>query len=185
MAITSTTTTRLGHVTTVTVISNLTPPVWYHWYVDGSWVGRTSSGSRQFWLADGEQARIEVADTTNPDYDPIANAPVDYPAVRTLWWLRSLETGIVEYLIEQKIGAGAWTEIARVRADETRWAYRYLTDRLTDLTTYEWRVSGVDAAGNLGTTLSVGSELIVRRPEVPNFTATFNAGPTTVTFAAA
>jgi hypothetical protein len=59
------------------------------------------------------------------------------------------------------------------------------TPRLDDLTTYTWRVIPIDAVGNEGTPLEIESESVVRRPDPPAFTATFDDGTSTVEFAEA
>ncbi len=189
MAITSLTAQRSDGATTVTAVSNLSPgageSIRYHWYLDGVYVGVTFAGVRTFALEHGDQGRLEVLDTLDPDFDPVANAPEAWPARRRLWWVRSTAADVDHYRVEQQADGGAWSLLGIVRHEASAWDYEYLTPRLDDLTEYAWRVVPVDAAGNEGTALSLGSEDLVRTPDAPDFTATFNAGPTTVTIAAA
>ena len=177
--------TRLGNVTQVTVTSQLLEAVTYHWYLDGVYMGATSSPTFSFYIEDGEQALIEVIDDPGSDFDPILQAPTHYPARRTLWWVRSLDSDVDHYRVEEKIGAGDWATLELVPHNDDRWEYSVLTGRLTDLTNHQWRVYPVDAAGNDGTAVTLSAEKIVRTPDAVNFTATFDDGTSKVTFAAA
>lgn len=179
-------TTRAGQTTTVRVTSNLAGTVFYHWYLDGAWIGRTTSPEKSFVLDLSDQARVDVVDVNDPDFDPLKNPPAGYPARRSLFFLRSTDEDVETYRVEQQKDGGAWTTVAILHHDPRAWSYQVLTDRLPDLSSYSWRVIPVDRAGNDGTALSLGSaEKVVRTPDAPNFTATFNAGATTVTFAVA
>lgn len=177
--------TRLGNVTEVTVTSQLLEVVTYHWYLDGVYMGATSSPTFAFHVEDDEQAIVEVIDDPGSDFDPILQAPVHFPSRRTLWWIRSLDSDIDHYRVEEKIGAGAWATLELVPHNEDRWDYSVVTGRLDDLTIYQHRVYPVDAAGNDGTVISLHTGTIVRSPDSVNFTATFDEGTTKVTFAAA
>lgn len=185
MAITSLTAQRSDGATTVTAVSNLSPgageSIRFHWYVDGVYVGVTFSGTRTFALEAGDQARVEVVDTLDPEFDPIGGAPEAWPARRKLWWIRSTAADVDHYRVEQQADGGDWSLIGIVPDRPAAWSYDFLTPRLDDLTTYAWRIVPVDAAGNEGTPLDLGSEDVVRTPDAPAFTATYNAGPATVT----
>jgi len=185
MSITAIDTTRFGNVTTVTATSDLGGSPYFHWYVDGAWVGVSLTGSWDFYLPLGDSARIDVIDTADADFDPVAGAPAGWPARRTLWWIRSLATDCDHYRVEQKKGAGEWSTAGIVHHDPNRWEYFILTDRLDDLSDYTWRVVPVDLAGNDGTPTTIGPETIVRTPDAPNFTISFDSGTTKVTFTAA
>jgi hypothetical protein len=177
--------TRNGDVTTLTATSDLAGTVFFHWYVDGAWVGRTTSGVRSFQLPAGEQARVDVQDTTDDGYDGVANAPTGYPARRALWWTRSPDNDVARYVVEEQINGGAWSTIGTVWAADDAWAYSFLTGRLTDLATYAWRVTPYDVAGNAGTALALGSERIVRTPDAPDFDVAFDDDTQLVTFSEA
>ena len=182
MSITAYRQNRLGQATRVTVTSDLAGTVYYHWYLDGSWIASTRAAERLFVLPPDDQARVEVIDTTDADFDPLANAPAGFPARRTLWWLRSLDLDAERYRVEQKVGSDAWSELAEVVPLPTQWSMEYLTPRLDDLSVYRWRITPVDAAGNDGTARLIGPEKIVRRPDAPRFTISFDEGTTRVTF---
>lgn len=176
---------RHGNVSTVTVTSSLSGNVWYHWYLDGVWQAVSTAAQYSFVIAPGEQAHIECIPTNDPGFDYVANAP-DTPAARVvLWWIRSTDTDIKEYKVEQQKDAGDWSTIATVAYQAGAWDYRITSPRLDDLADYAWRVSSVDAAGNVGSATSLAARTIVRMPEAPDFTATFDDGTTKITFAEA
>lgn len=192
MAITSTTSTRMGSTSTVTVTTDLTGLVYFHWYIDGEYVGMsqssTGSSSRTFAVDPDGQLYLEVQDTTDAAYDPIDNAPAGYPARRTLEWIRSFPLAanpIAHYRIEQSKNANPYTTLALVAHDERKWSYRFVVTGLTDLAYYQFRIVPVGANGNDGDALVLSREQMVRHPDAPNFSATFNAGARTVTIGAA
>jgi len=185
MSITALTTCRVGGVTRATATSDLSGTVYFHWYLDGVCVASGTLASHCFALPVGRSARLAVIDTTDADFDPVANAPDGWPAWRSLFWVRSLDSGVDYYRIDQKLDAGDWSAVGRVAAVAGQWSYSYETGQLADLGTYTWRIVPVDAAGNDGTPTEIGPEKIVRTPDAPEFTATFDEGSTKVTFAAA
>lgn len=176
---------RAGQATVVTVVSDLGGTIFYHWFVDGAYVGRTAAPEKSFALDLADQARVDVVDTNDPDHDPLRNPPVGYPARRSIFFLRSTDADVDHYRVEQQKDGGAWSSLGVVHHDPAKWSYAFLTPRLVDLSTYAWRVIPVDAAGNDGTAVSLSSEKVVRTPNAPKVTATFNAGAATVTFAEA
>lgn len=183
MAITSIEQSRSRNRTTVTVTSDLAGSVWYFWYRDGAYIARTASPVYTFGVEPGEQLRVEVIDTNDPDMDPIKAAPAGYPARRTLYWVRTTATDVDFYRVEQKEGAGDWTSIGRVYHSEARWVYSLLTGVLTDLASYQFRVVPVDRAGNDGTPVTLDAETVVRSPDAPDFTASYDGGTQRITFA--
>lgn len=184
------TTTRIGNVTRVTATSDLTPPVYFHWWQDGSFVASTGTDSSySFVQKDGEQVRIETLDTTDADQTPeslaIARGLESWPRRRTIWWVRSIDESVASYRVEQKKGAGGFVSMAVVPRDGETWSYAVVTDRLDDLTDYEWRVYPVDTVGNDGTVLAESAEKIVGWPNATDFTITFDVFSDKVTFTAA
>ncbi len=180
---------RIGNVTRVTAVSDLEGTVYFHWYLDGLYLGGGTADWRSVYLAEGEQARIEAVDTTDPAFDPVANAPQGFPRRRTLWWISAARPGVADlaaYRIEQSVDGGeSWTVLARASHADGQWTYEYLTGVLADLTDHRWRIVPVDRAGNDGQPIEIGPETVVRRPDSPAFTAQFDAGTSKVTFAAA
>jgi hypothetical protein len=184
MSITNYTTVNLGGTVQVLVTSDLVGVVHYHWFADGLYVGHTLAANKFFVLGDGEQLKIEVIDTLDPVYNVAAAAPLAYPARRTLSWVRSIDADVAYYEITEQAGTADPVVLGTVLANAKTWDYSYRTGRLTDLTTYTWTITPYDAAGNAGTPLVI-TELVVRVPEAPGFTATFDEGTTLVTIAGA
>lgn len=188
MAITSTSTVRVGNVTVVTVVSNLIGTVYYHWYLDGAYMGQTTAPSFSFSLGAGEQARIDVVDTLDAGFDPLAAPPAFFPGRYTIHWVRSLSGDVQQYVVEQRIGTGGdpWTEITRVPHNVNAWDYQLLSGKLVDLTAYDFRVRSADGAGNVEAGgLAQMDVNVVRVPDAPNWTFTYNPATDRVTFAAA
>lgn len=185
MSITAYNVETVGNVATVTVTSDLAGVVYFHWYLDGVYQGQTAGPSRSFFTADAEQARVDVVDTTDADFDPVAGAPDRPPSRRTVWWVRSMADDVAAYRVEQNRAAAGWETVATVPHVPGRWAYSLITDRLDDLTAYQWRVVPVDTAGNDGTPATIDAETVVRTPDAPTYAISFDEGTTEVTFAAA
>lgn len=188
MSITSTSTVRQGNTTTVSATSNLSGTVYFHWYVDGEYVGASSAtggtSARSFIMGPGFQSQIDVLDTIDPDFDAYANAPTAYPARRTLQWVRCTDGPEVRhYRVEQLVDLGDWESIGIIQHDPSRWSYTFVVSGLVDLSTYSWRVIPVGANGNDGDMLILNEEEIVRTPDAPEFTATFTQATSRVTFA--
>jgi len=173
---------RIGEVTEVTVTTSLAGVLAYHWYADGAWVGQTSGPTRSFMVPEGEQLRLAVVPTADADFDPIAGAPAGWPGRRTLWWVRSLDTDVAAYRVEQQAGAGDWETLAEIPQATGQWDFSLVTGRLDDLTDYAWRITPIDAAGNEGTPITIGPERIVRTPDAPEFTIEFEEESETVEF---
>jgi len=180
MAITSESSVRHGRVTIITVASDLEDP-YYHWYADGSWLGVTRDPEFSIVLDGDDEIEITCQDTTDADYDPIANAPAGWPARKTIWWTAPADSDIDHYIIRQQLDGGAWTDLGVVNHDGS-WAYGFLTARLTDLGSYAWRVVAVDAAGNEGTLKEIAAATVVRRPNSPAFSIAYSAVTQKVTF---
>jgi len=184
MSITAYTTTRLGNLTHVDVTSDLGGTVYYFWYLDGCHVARTLAPSYSFQIPTGDQARVECLDSDDADYDPYENAPDAYPPRRSLWWVRSQDTDVDHYRLEQSEGGGDWSTLARVFPRPGDWDFSYLTGRLTDLASYQWRIVPVDTAGNDGTPITLDAHTVVRTPDAPEFSIAFDEDTTRVTVAA-
>lgn len=176
---------RDGNVSTVTATTNLTGNIWYHWYVDGVFRARTTSAQFTFIIASGQQSRIDCIPSNDPGFDAVAHEPDIPAAVVTLWWIRSTDTDVKEYNVEQQKDGGDWSTIATIPYQPSTWDYRIDSPRLDDLADYAWRVSPVDVAGNEGTVVTLDARTIVRVPNSPDFDIAFNEGTTKVTFSEA
>lgn len=176
---------QLGQLTTVRVTTPLAGDVYYYWYVDGAFVGMTTSPEYVLILPEGDQARVECRASHDASFDYATNAPAT-PATRSVvWWIVSTASDVAIYRVEQQKDGGAWVEIARINHDAALWDYRIATPRLDDLGSYAWRVVPVDKTGNDGAAIAEAARTIVRTPDAPDFTTTFDEGTTRVTFTAA
>jgi len=175
---------RVGSVTLLKAASNLTPTVYFHWYVDGVFVGRSPDGQYAVSIGASETKTIDVVDSTDIAFDVYAAPTRRYASRRQIGWIRSLDANIASYLVEQFIAAGSWATIATVPHDDRTWEYRVQTPVLADLAVYSWRVTPVHNNGNSGTALAIVGPLThVNRPTPPVRSVTFDAGTTKVTFA--
>ena len=174
---------RVDDVTLVTVTSSLSGTVYFHWWLDGVYQGATTDGRWHCYVVPGQQATVDVIDTTDEDFDPLTEGPAVYPARRTVWWLRSLDGDVAAYRIEQQQDGGDWGTVGTVSREGDRWWYSLTTDRLEDLSDYAWRVVAIDQAGNESEPEAIDEETIVRTPDGVLFDATLNVD-TTVTFTA-
>ena len=164
---------------------------YYHWYVDQLQVAITEQPSYVHQGVLGSQQSLSVIVTPDADFDGPANAPIAYPAIRTLEWTRSLGSA-VKYRIQQATGQSSpsesdWSTIG-YEPDDGRWVYQHKTGQLADVTWYWWRVNPVGAAGNVGTALVLNggvAEFIVHRPDVPNVTAAISSSTQRLTVEAA
>ena len=174
---------RFGELTVITPTSDLSGDVQFYWYLEGAYIGSTR-GAFSVLLEDGAQEKVEAVDSNSSSFDPLAAPPAGYPARRTLTWTRPPEADVSGYRVYQDKDSGGFSLVAELAQGADTWEHRYLTERLTDLSTYTWEIRPLDAAGNEGTALTIGPELVVRRPDAPAFLATLKVG-TTVEFTAA
>ncbi len=170
------------HVSTVRVTSDLSGTIYYHFYLDGAWLGQSQYPVWTLHLEQNEQAVVECVDSNDADFDPIAGAPDGYPARKTLWWIRSGASTVNHYRVDAKRDSDAWATVAVVPHEDRRWTYSYLTDRLDDLTPYQWSVYAVDDDGHLIALALLDAETIVRTPDAPEFTVSRDDGTDLITF---
>lgn len=180
--------TRDGNLITAIATSMLSGTVYFHWYLDGVYVASTTTGRWSFVLEAEERVQVSVIDTTSESFDPVANAPEGFPARRTIRWIRATYDGIAWYEVSQtKIGDSP-VVIGRVKHDERRWAYSLRTPILDDLADYSWSVMSIFGDNNEGNNQSIGGpngETVVRTPDAPRFTITFEELSKKVGFLAA
>lgn len=175
----------LGDVAYVTATSDLGgSPTYFHWYADGVYLGSSTDGTWTLQLESGEQVDLVAQDTTSASYDATANAPAGYPSRRTLHWTRSTDTDVERYVIKVDVDGGGYSDAGEVPQSDSPdgWNFYWLTPVLTDLATYTWQIYPVDAAGNEGSALTIGPELIVRKPDAPEFGSLFTDSTTKVRF---
>lgn len=143
----------------LTFESDETTPVTFYVYLDGilSDVIRSTTGYGEFrtWVAPNENTVLEILDKN-------CLAQHAFPPRFTLNWL-AISTAD-RYRIDRYVGA-AWVEQDTVR-EVGQLSYTYLTVKLEDETTHQFRIVPVDANGIDGTALSF-TKLMVRHPDVP------------------
>jgi len=184
MAITNLTAKRLGKFEVqVTATSSLTGAVYYYWFLDGLFIGVTEVNTRTVYLQDAAQAKLAVVDSNTQVNDPSTLVPEMWPGRRELWFVRS--TGADHYLLEQQKNGGEWEQVCSHWPNTDQWDYTIQLASLEDLATYVWRIVPVDAAGNRGSARVLESERIVRAPDAPNYTISFDPGTANVTFSSA
>ncbi|MEN6536338.1 MAG: hypothetical protein ABFD89_21960 [Bryobacteraceae bacterium] len=146
----------------------------YRVYRDGVLVSTQEATEFLVSVDDGDSPLIEVldADTVNP-----TDA---HPPNLILGWQRDADA--VQYLIEEYSG-GAWVARDRiVPVSGSEWL-TYSTGTLADVTSHQWRIKPIDAAGNSGTVLAF-TVLMVRYPDPPAVTFTYASGTAKITIAA-
>ncbi len=173
---------RVGNTHQITVTSDLTGVIYYHWYKDGQYLTRTQSNKYSLYLPPNSQSRVVVLDTNDPDFDPILNNPDKFPGFRTIHWIRSLSADVDRYRIEENKDGGGWVEKETSKHNKNQWVYYWTSGFLADLSDYQWRVIPVDVYGNDGDAITFGTEKIVRIPDAPNFNITYDDVSDKVTF---
>lgn len=153
--------------------STLTTPTFYV-YRDGNLVLTTPATSLIVFVPAGDSPVYEVLD------DPAGVPTEAYPGYMILAWYAS--AGAASYRIDQFVGA-AWNTLINID-DAGQGTFQYRTGTLPDGQTSQFRVVPIGLNGNAGTP-AVFASLIVRHPDPPNVTMTFNTVGTTVTIAAA
>jgi hypothetical protein len=166
--------------TVVTATSTLSPPVYYAWWLNGIFLGLSTSNTWTFRPDAGEQLFVEVVEGNSPDYDPATKPMLAAPARRLLQWIRSLDATCAAYQVQQNENSHGWTTIATINADPLTWQYSFTTQPLDDLARYQFRVLPLDAAGRAGTPIAIPAELIVRTPNAPTFSVNVAAGVVTI-----
>ena len=165
---------RIAGDNLIVTASSIFKNPFYVWYQDGAYYRTTREKYCVFRYVPGKQSRVDCIDTTDENFDVIANAPENHSPIRTIYWIRSLSDDVDYYIVEfNKAGAG-WEELGQVDHDESKWEYSLETDRLDDLTEYEFRVTPYDDHDNPGTARTISSEKIVRYPDAPDFSVSYS-----------
>lgn len=115
-------------------------------------------------------------------YDDAAEWVDDvFPPAQVLGWLN--DDDAAQYRIEEYSGGG-WVERDLLQNDGDRAWWTYRTPVLADVTTHQWRVVPIDAAGNEGAPLAFAA-LMVRHPTAPDVSMAYASGTGKVTIDAA
>jgi hypothetical protein len=174
------TTSSIGGTTVITATSSLTPPVYFFWFLNGIYLGMDADGSWTFSPEAGEQCFVEVHDDTSATWDPTTFVSAAAPSRKLLQWIRSLDATCAAYELQQAENGGAWETIATIEADPLTWQYSFTTEPLSDLQSYAWQVTPLDAAGRAGTAAAIAAETIVCNPPAPAWAASFASGALTI-----
>lgn len=152
---------------------------WVWWFFDGALHSVTAA--RELVAAVSGTVHIEALATRSAARDQTQLGRVPRTRQRTLEWLKSTDD-VDEYHLEWATGAvgDTWARFATVTSTG-QWAYQHKTPVLADGTTYRFRVVPVKA-GNRGTAAAWPAREIVRYPDTPAWTATFDEGTERVTF---
>jgi len=150
------------------VTSSRTPPVTFTVWLSGvlAFTVASDDGRASIPVPLDAAGDVEVTDLVGEV------PPFGAPAYFTLHW-RAIASA-VSYRVEQKI-AGVWTEVqpSPVPARGER-RFRWQSARLADGVVHEFRVTGLDAAGNAGSAIAIAKRM-VRKPDLPNCTAAADA----------
>ncbi|HRS28490.1 MAG: hypothetical protein KBG29_15250 [Pseudomonadales bacterium] len=148
----------------VTCTTNLTGPVYWHWWEDGRYVGSTPDGVRLLHAPARGQLNLRVRPVRWRSYDGRRVAVPAYDGRVTVEWLRSPGGQVERYLVQARPAGGDWQTLAKVRATGA-WSQRCVTPPLADDTVYELRVVVVARDGSQGVALNLGSFHNVRYPD--------------------
>ena len=158
--------------------SSATPPVPFRIYANGEKVADYSSAN-QAWskvlhVPSGEGMLVEVLDNASAVPSPA------FPGRVVINWV-AVENA-TNYRVEEYVSA-AWTEVITYAANG-RSTFSHKSRWLEDQTTHQFRVIPISGAGNEGTALTF-SFAMVRHPDSPQVTYTYNALNDKVTIAEA
>ena len=153
--------------------SSLANPTYYIW-LDGELLEATAAESVDLTVGGDWQPVVDV-------FDSASDAPEYVSSGRTAlcWWPAE---GAGSYRVEEYV-ASAWVQRASI-ADGGAGFFSWLSRVLEDVTTHEFRVVAIDSAGNDGASTSF-SVLMVRHPDVPGVSYSYDSDTNKVAVAAA
>lgn len=163
---------QVGNSYLINWSSDLPSPVTYRVWINGVDMGTTQATA--WTVQPGDQ--IQVSD------DPDASAILTLPRAAVLQWLKS--TGSPDhYRVDEYIDS-AWIERIRIKHAADLPYYQFKTRDLEDDTLHQFRVTPVSAGGQDGTARTY-SFLMVRRPDAPELSYSYDNETGIVTIAAA
>lgn len=142
-------------------------PVTFYVYLEGVLVtpdGLVSDDGAGEWTVSvppGEYPQLDVLDKE-------CLPPLAFSGHFLLQWYG---TGNLEYRVEKLISA-VWT-LQETLPDDGRGYFSWRSPWLADVTVHSYRIVPVSQAGNQGTALSLVC-LMVRNPDIPNVSVTYN-----------
>ena len=176
MAVTITAQYRIGPTTwRIEVASTLGDPTFY-WYVDGILIDSSNQPFRTFEIGAGEQGQIEILD------DPDATPSAVYPGRVLLTWHPDPANADIENWRVDEYVDGDWTE--RITTPATQWGQEWTSRYLEDNSTHRFRVVPLGANSIEGVAREF-SVLMVRLPDLPDVTYSYDDGTGAVTATAA
>ncbi len=153
--------------------SDLPTPTFYVWQ-NGILLETTTATSRVFTVDQNSELFVDVFDDalSTPSFGVNGRITVGWQPV----------SGAVSYRVKELVGA-AWTERMSITSDGRPW-YSYQSRFLEDVTTHQFRVYAVSAAGNDSSAVEL-DVLMVRCPDAPKVTGTYNTTTDKITITAA
>ena len=153
------------------------PGATFYVYRDGVLIATTTGGSIIVTVEAGETPLIEV-------YDDASTSPMEsHPGRIMLAWCASSGSPEVNYYrVDEYIGA-AWVERARLR-DDGRGYFTWRSRQLEDCTSHQFRIVPVGDNANEGAA-DTRTILMVRHPDPPEVSYTWDSGTRTITVSAA
>lgn len=153
----------------------------FYVYQDGRQVARTQATEWMFHVEQGASSRIEIFDT-DPEASGAGGISDAWPGRMHLAW-KNVE-GATSYRVEEFV-ASVWTARRTIADDGNKPNFGFISRFLEDVTIHQFRVIPIAANGLEGTARTF-SALMVRHPDQPVTTKTYNgSGTPTVTIAAA
>ena len=148
--------------------SDLSSPLYYI-YKGGSLFLTTYKEELEIILQPGENSVIEILDT--------AAAPTTIYRDRVaLWWYAVDDVDY--YCVDEYVDA-EWVQRARIPEDNRR-AYQWITRSLEDVTEHKFRIVAVGINGSESTAREY-TLLMVRNPDVPELTYTYDSNTNKLT----
>jgi hypothetical protein len=148
--------------------SDLTPPVTFYVYRDGSLLAKTTATELRVTIAPGTSPTFDVLDTAD------APTPV-YSAEILLTWYASPATS--SYRVEELVGS-TWTTRATIH-DDGRGYFLWGSRALEDSQKHQFRVTSIGTNGNEGAAARF-IVLMVRHPDPPRVTFGASNGVITI-----
>lgn len=150
--------------------SDLSAPTFYVWQ-DGVLIATTDAGFLDFLVESDEALVVEVLDDANEQ------PQTAFPGRFTFQW--EAVSGTKAYRVEEYL-SGVWTARHTLQHVPGQTLYSWRSRHLEDDTTHQFRVIPIGDDGNEGTALAV-SRLMVRNPDPPTQSFSFNSGTGGVT----
>lgn len=144
-------------------------PTYYIW-IDGVFAYETSLTEGVFPIVPGAAAIIDVFDSSSDE------PSVAYPGRFLIGWWPS---DAVDYYRIDEYYDSAWLERARV-IDNGEGFFTWRTRFLEDVTSHQFRIVPVGTDGNEGTATTFTS-LMVRHPDPPDVSYSYDSGTTKIT----